>query len=78
MRNLPSELLQILATTPSEEVIAKIEALNPPWKYELLPWQIARPGEKIPWQAVYALFEQPLPCEELERLHSQFVEQLSL
>ena len=55
MESLPQELLDILATTPREGVIAKIEALDPPWKKDLLPWQVVQPGEKIPWQAVYVL-----------------------
>jgi hypothetical protein len=53
-----NELEDILATTPPEQVIARIEALDPEWKYELLPWQIAREGEPIPWQAVYILKPQ--------------------
>ena len=48
MAQLPKELLEILATTPPEEVIAKIEALDPLWKAELLPWRITQPGEPIP------------------------------
>lgn len=60
------ELQAILDTTPPEEVIAKIEALDPPWKKELLPWKIAQPGQEIPWQAVYALIEQPVTPEDIE------------
>ena len=41
-------------------MIAKIEALDPPWKMDLLPWQVVQPGEKIPWQAVYTLIKQPM------------------
>lgn len=48
-------LEHILETYPANEVIAQIEALDPDWKYDLLPWQIAKPGEEIPWQAVYIL-----------------------
>lgn len=59
MEKIPQELLDILATTPREEVIAKIEELDPPWKKDLVPWQIAKPGEKIPWQAVYVLWKVP-------------------
>jgi hypothetical protein len=66
MKNLPEELVQILATTPPEEVIAKIEALDPPWKHDLLPWQVAQPGEPIPWQAVYSLIEQPVTPDDVE------------
>lgn len=39
---------RILATYPDDEVIAQIEAPDPPWKHDLLPWRIARPGEPIP------------------------------
>jgi hypothetical protein len=39
MKDIPQELLDILATTPLEEVIAKIEELDPPWKNDLIPWQ---------------------------------------
>jgi hypothetical protein len=49
------ELEHILATTPPEKVIERIEELDPDWKHDLLPWQIARPGEKIPPEAVYGL-----------------------
>lgn len=66
MKHLPKELQDILATTPPEEVIAKIEALNPSWKHDLLPWQVAHPGEPIPWQAVYSLIEQPVTPEDVE------------
>jgi hypothetical protein len=52
------ELEDILATTAPEQVIARIETLNPDWKYDLLPWQITREGEPIPWQAVYILKQQ--------------------
>jgi hypothetical protein len=45
-------------------VIAKIEALDPPWKKHLLPWQMVRPGEAIPWQAVYMLWQEPLTPED--------------
>jgi hypothetical protein len=73
MKQLPQELLDILATTPPEEVIAKIEELNPPWKNELLPWQVAQPGEKIPWQAVYTLIEQPVTATDIERAQDKLV-----
>jgi hypothetical protein len=73
MKQLPQELLDILATTPPEEVIAKIEELNPPWKNELLPWQVAQPGEKIPWQAVYTLIEQPVTAADIERAQDKLV-----
>jgi hypothetical protein len=53
------ELEHILETYPPEQVIARIEELNPDWKHDLRPWQVARPGEKIPWQAVYGLKRQP-------------------
>lgn len=53
------ELKRILETVPPEQVIATIEALDPPWKNDLLPWQLAQPGEEIPWQAVYSLMKQP-------------------
>jgi hypothetical protein len=55
MQRVYEELERILETYPAEEVIARIEALDPEWKYDLLPWQIAEPGEAIPWQAVYIL-----------------------
>jgi hypothetical protein len=58
--NIPQELRDILETTPPEEVIAKIEELNPPWKKDLLPWRIVQPGQTIPWQAVYVLVKQPM------------------
>ncbi len=58
--NIPQELRDILETTPPEEVIAKIEALNPPWKKDLLPWRVVQPGQSIPWQAVYVLVKQPM------------------
>ena len=74
MTQLPEELLKILATTPPEEVIAKIEALDPPWKAELLPWRIARPGEPIPWQAVYSLIEQPITPANIEWAQRKIVE----
>ncbi len=67
MKDLPEELKHILETTPPEEVIAAIEALDPPWKYDLLPWQVAQPDEPIPWQAVYGLIEQPVTAEDIER-----------
>jgi len=60
--------------TPPEEVIAKIEALNPPWKKDLLPWQVAQPGEKIPWQAVYGLIKQPVTPEAMEWARRKLVE----
>jgi hypothetical protein len=66
VKQLPDELREILETTPPEEVIAKIEALDPPWKMDLLPWRIAKPGEKIPWQAVYSLIEQPITPANIE------------
>jgi hypothetical protein len=52
------ELQHILETYPPEQVIARIEELNPDWKHDLLPWQVARPGEEIPWYAVYSLKRQ--------------------
>jgi hypothetical protein len=55
MQQVHEELQDILANYPAEEVIARIEALNPDWKYDLLPWKLAQPGEEIPWQAVYIL-----------------------
>lgn len=58
--NIPQELLDILETTPLNEVIAKIEELNPPWKKDLLPWRIVQPGQTVPWQAVYVLIKQPM------------------
>lgn len=58
--NIPQELHDILETTPPEEVIAKIEALNPPWKKDLLPWRVVQNGQTIPWQAVYVLIKQPM------------------
>jgi hypothetical protein len=66
VKQLPDELREILETTPPEEVIAKIEALDPPWKMDLLPWRIAKPGEKIPWQAGYSLIEQPITPANIE------------
>jgi hypothetical protein len=66
MNKLPQELIDILATTPPEEVIAKIEVLDPPWKHDLLPWQVVQEGEEIPWQAVYTLIEQPVTPEAVE------------
>jgi len=54
------ELEHILETYPPEQVIEQIEALDPDWKHDLLPWKIAQPGEKIPWQAVYVLKHQPI------------------
>lgn len=74
MEPLPQELLDILATTPPEDVIAKIEALDPPWKKDLLPWQVAQPGEPIPWQAVYGLLKQPLTPEVMEWARRKLVE----
>jgi hypothetical protein len=60
MELVNEELEQILATYPPEQVIDRIEELNPDWKHDLLPWKIAKPGEKIPWQAVYILKRQPV------------------
>lgn len=74
MKQLPDELREILETTPPEEVIAKIEALDPPWKKDLLPWRIAKPGEKIPWQAVYSLIEQPITPANIEWAQRKIVE----
>ena len=74
MKNLPDELREILETTPPEEVIARIEALNPPWKHELLPWQIVQPGEEIPWQAVYSLIEQPITEADIAWARRKLVE----
>lgn len=74
MKNLPDELLQILATTPPEEVIAKIEALDPPWKADLLPWQVTPPGEPIPWQAVYTLIEQPITPADVAWAQRKIIE----
>ena len=53
----PPELLVILETVAVEDVIATIEALHPDWMHSLLPWRIAQPGERIPWQAVFCLFD---------------------
>jgi hypothetical protein len=55
MERVYQELEYILESYPAEEVIAQIEARNPDWKHDLLPWKIAQPGEAIPWQAVYIL-----------------------
>jgi hypothetical protein len=74
VKQMPDELRDILATTPAEEVIAKIEALDPPWKWELLPWQVTPPGEKIPWQAVYTLIEQPITPADIEWSQRKIVE----
>ncbi len=71
------ELNEILATYPPEEVIARIEELDPAWKYDLLPWQIAQPGEKIPWQAVYSLIEQPVTEADIEWARHK-IDELSL
>jgi hypothetical protein len=60
------ELEHILATTPPEQVVDRIEELDPDWKHDLLPWQIAKPGEKIPWQAIYSLIEQPITSADIE------------
>ena len=54
-----AELDHILATVAPEKVIAYIEQLNPAWKNDLPPWKLVRPGEKIPWQAVYGIKPQP-------------------
>jgi hypothetical protein len=59
------ELEHILATYPPEQVIERIEELNPSWKHDLLPWKVAKPGEKIPWQAVYILKHQPATPEAI-------------
>jgi hypothetical protein len=59
------ELEYILATYPPEQVIDRIEELNPIWKHDLLPWKIAKPGEKIPWQAVYIIKHQTTTPEAL-------------
>ncbi|MBZ0302295.1 MAG: hypothetical protein K8J31_21280 [Anaerolineae bacterium] len=74
MKQLPEELQQILATTPSKEVIAKIEALDPPWKMDLLPWQVTPPGEPIPWQAVYTLIEQPITPADIAWAQRKIIE----
>ena len=74
MKQLPDELRKILETTPPEEVIAKIEALDPPWKMDLLPWQIVQPGQEIPWQAVYILIEQPITEKDMEWARRKIVE----
>ena len=74
MKQPPNELLEILATTPAEEVIAKIEALDPPWKMDLRPWRIAKPGEAIPWHAVYGLLEQPLTQKDVAWAERKIVE----
>jgi len=66
MNDVPQELLDILVTTPLEDVIAKIEELNPPWKNDLIPWQVVQPGEKIPWQAVYGLMKDALTQDDIE------------
>lgn len=65
-KNIPPELQHILETVPPEQIIAHIEALNPPWKHDLLPWQIVQPGEKIPWQAVYSLIKQEVTEQDFE------------
>jgi hypothetical protein len=72
-KNMPQALRDILATTPKEEVIAKIEALNPPWKKDLLPWQIVQPGDSIPWQAVYVLWQEPATPEVHEWARQKLV-----
>lgn len=74
MKHLPEELREILETTPPEEVIAKIEALDPPWKKDLLPWQIVQPGQEIPWQAVYILIEQPITEKDMEWARRKVIE----
>ncbi len=74
MKQIPDELREILETTPPEEVIAKIEALDPPWKKDLLPWQIVQPGQKIPWQAVYILIEQPITPKDMAWAQRKLVE----
>jgi hypothetical protein len=74
MDQIPDELRDILATTPPEEVIAKIEALNPPWKEDLLPWRVVQPGQKIPWQAVYMLIEQPVTPAAVEWARRKTIE----
>ncbi len=74
MKQLPEGLQEILDTTPPEEVIAKIEALDPPWKHELLPWQVTPPGVKIPWQAVYTLIEQPITSADIEWARRKIIE----
>ena len=74
MKQLPKELQEILATTPPEEIIAKIEALDPLWKMDLLPWQVTPPGVKIPWQAVYMLIEQPITPADIEWAQRKIIE----
>ena len=74
MNQIPEELREILATTPPEEVIAKIEALDPPWKKDLLPWRVVQPGQEIPWQAVYSLIEQPITPEDIEWARRKIIE----
>jgi hypothetical protein len=74
MDKLPDDLREILETTPPEEVIAKIEALDPPWKKDLLPWQVTPPGVKIPWQAVYTLIEQPITPSDIEWAQRKMIE----
>jgi hypothetical protein len=74
MTDIPDELRQILETTPPEEVIAKIEALDPPWKHDFLPWQSAQPGEEIPWYAVYSLTQKPLTDESIKWAYTRLCE----
>jgi hypothetical protein len=74
MKQIPDELREILETTPAREVIAKIEALNPPWKWELLPWRIAKPGEEIPWHAVYGLIDQEITEADMDWARRKIVE----
>ncbi len=74
MKHMPEELRQLLESTPPEEVIAKIEALDPPWKHDLLPWQVAQPGKQIPWQAVYSLIEQPVTEDDIAWARRKVIE----
>jgi hypothetical protein len=59
MEKVNEQLERIVATIPPEQVIDRIEELNPNWKHDLLPRKVAKPGEKIPWQAVYILKHRP-------------------
>ncbi len=68
------ELNHILATVPPEKVIAHIEELDPDWKHDLLPWKLARPGEEIPWQAVYIIKDQPVQPEAIAWAEARLAE----
>jgi hypothetical protein len=74
MQAVNQELEHILATVPERDVIATIERLNPEWKHDLLPWQLAKPGEEIPWQAVYMLKQQPASTAGLKWAEERLAE----